>query len=312
MTIADIDPIVDSQMHLPYAGNVLAPVCGAISECRKSLISCQHSQCHARSMPARRVLAGNTSKPQSRNKYPGSRLRHCAPTSQSCSTFAKGKQRIHVGHHFLADGFDASELQMFPISKPRRRRQTLAPRQSEPKTLSAGLALVSGLLPAPALQCAGLSVPPDGMATDRSDRTYLSLCDTFFTTDNDPTGPELAETETLAVDDTYVQRQKTVHLERAICGQLASVTAPLRRDSESSESDVSTEGGSCTHDQYDDHFDEAGSDPSPCPELRISPRRRSTFVQDQRYFEQAMHHLHANGDCESVDEEFWSQYNGTD
>jgi hypothetical protein len=175
----------------------------------------------------------------------------------------------------------------------------IATRQSEPKILRAGLALVSGLLPVPAVQCADPSFPPDHTTTDRSDRTHLSLCDAFLTTDNDPMGPELAET--LAVGDTQVQRQKTDHSERAICGQLASVTAPVRRESESSESDVSTKRNSCIHDQDDDDLDEERPDPSPCSDLRISPRRRSTFVQDQRYFEQAMHHLDANEDRESVD-----------
>jgi hypothetical protein len=309
MTITEIDPIVDSQMHLSYAGNAPAPVCGATFECRRYLISYQRSQYHAKSVPAQQALAGNRCKPQPRNSYPVSRLRHHVPTSQSCSAFAKGKQRKHVGYRLLANGFDTCELQMFPIGKPRL-RQKIASRQSGPKTHPAGLALVSGLLPVPAVQCADPSFPPDHMTSDRFDQTHLSLRVAFLTTDNDSMGPELAET--LAIDDRQVQRQKTDHWERAICGQLASVTAPVRRESESSGSDLSTEKNSCMHDQDDDDLDEERSGRSPCSELRIGPRRRSTFVQDQRYLEQAMHHLDANENRESVDEEFGSQYNGMD
>lgn len=299
--ITEIDPIFDSQMHLSHGSNVPTLVCGAVLERHRYLISYQRPRRQNKSLSAQHATSSNDHNPQSCSPHSIIRPRPPVLSSQSRSILCK--QRYGAGFHFVAEAFDASELKTLSAGKPRRRGK-IASRQDKPKAAD-GLTLISGLLPTPTFHCTNSSVTSGDMTATHHGRLYTSLRDTSVRTDHVPNQSEIAKTS--VVDGRQVQHREADRWERAVRGQLASITAPIRHDSESSGS--GTEDPSVVHDEDDDDIE--GLDTTSQSNSIVGPRR-STFVDDQRYFEQAMHYLDANEDGESVENEFWSQYNAMD
>jgi hypothetical protein len=153
-------------------------------------------------------------------------------------------------------------------TKPRRRR-TVAPRERKRPTgaasLITGLALTSGLLPPPVLQ---------------RDLTLFSTMrplhgSSHFDNTTSPGQLTLARSENPASNSTQVK----------VRSQLSSITAPVRRDSESSASEAADETGSADgEDENEDAFS-----------------RNPTFVEDSSYFENAMYHLDVGEAAEVTD-----------
>jgi hypothetical protein len=106
------------------------------------------------------------------------------------------------------------------------------------------------------------------------------------------------------------QRSQKPDNESAIRGQLLSISAPVRRESESSDSVSSTEDYSIEEERETpdaDTVDDLAND-----YVSVSGIRRPTYTEDQRYFENAMYHLDIEAPARSPEHEFWSQYNAMD
>jgi len=221
------------------------------------------------------------------------------------------KSRPRVGPQLVADGFEGTELHVVSTRKPRRRVKN-ATRQVTHSPVVVRLPLASGCLPEPP----GLNeVFPSvaGRATRESAQTpVLELSHERATT----TPSQINSTKTRStLEDLETQRNSTRRRESAIRSQLQSITAPVRRDSESSESEGITEDQSIVAD--DEDIDADTVDGTPRTSARFG--RRQTFIQDHSYFESAMHHLGIEEAAESVSEaresgehEFWSQYGAMD
>lgn len=200
----------------------------------------------------------------------------------------------------MADGFEAHELKMSPPRRPRRRERTTR-RQIKTKPMVDGLILAGGLLPSPDFPDVDTLVP-SGDCTGRS-RQFTNTDEAPLAANDSPDHPDVSRT---SVTNDQVQYRQAERSERAVNSQLASITAPVRRDTESSENDTSGEEWSLGSDPEDEDSGSMGAHTARPPTLL---KRKATLVQDIRYFEHAMHHLGSGQSNESGDDEFWSQYN---
>ncbi|KAH6250746.1 hypothetical protein HBI40_170540 [Parastagonospora nodorum] len=158
----------------------------------------------------------------------------------------KSQQHYRAGLEFVADGFEAHELKLSPPRRPRRRERTVR-RQTKTITMVNGLILAGSLLPPPGLQDVD-SFVPQGDSTGRS-RRVINTVESPLAADDCP--DQSIELRTSVTND-QVQCQQAKRSERAVNSQLASITAPVRRDTESSENDTSSEECSLGSDPEDE------------------------------------------------------------
>jgi hypothetical protein len=206
----------------------------------------------------------------------------------------KPKQQARTSLHFVADGFVGSELRI-ELTKKSQRRAKVVPRQSKSNLAVARLALVTGLLPTPIVQHAEMMATPNNMP---SEALYEPL--------KIARGP--AQLDSIRAqgltDGRQTQIRQVARGEHTVRNQLSSITAPLRRESESSESDVVTEREFVVDGEEMEEIIHTQQFPP--------PSGTSTIAEDHGYFESAMYHLDIAQTTESVNNEFWSQYNAVD
>ncbi|KAH5441182.1 hypothetical protein HBI47_044040 [Parastagonospora nodorum] len=275
LAVGDMNPINNSQMNASGHLSKQLPICKA------TLSNDRRSHLHS-SYPFEEIARSTTTTPRP-FLPPIKSLRH-----------------YRAGLEFVADGFEAHELKLSPPRRPRRRERTVR-RQIKTITMVNGLILAGGLLPPPDLQDVDSFVLP-GDSTSRS-RRVINTVESPLAADDCP--DQSIESRTSVTND-QVQCQQAKRSEHAVNSQLASITAPVRRDTESSENDTSSEECSLCSDPEDEESVKMGAHKARPPTLL---KRKATLVQDMRYFEHAMHHLESGQDNESGDDEFWSQYN---
>jgi hypothetical protein len=254
----------------------------------------------SKQLPIWKATLNNDPRSHLHTSYPFEQIARSTTTLRPSLPSIKPQQHYHAGLDFLADGFEAHELKLSPPRTLRRRERTVR-RQIKTITMVDGLILAGGLLPPPGVQDIDSFVPP-GDSTGRS-RRVINTVESPLAADDCPDQPVELRT---SVTNDQVQHRQAERSERAVNSQLASITAPVRRDTEISENDTSSEECSLGSDPEDEESVKIGAhEARPCTLLK----RKATLVQDMRYFEHAMHHLEAGQDNESGDDEFWSQYN---
>jgi hypothetical protein len=179
---------------------------------------------------------------------------HPKPTPRTGRASLGPRQYAHVP---VGDGFIGSELETVPSRKPQRRGKIMS-RISKSNVEVAGLRLASAL-PIPAIHYGDLSTS-EHLDANPGNLHVESLIATKFATQ-----PEFTKLH-IAAHDTQTQYQRAKRLEHAVESQLSRITAPVRRDSESSESQTPTEQQSIIDDQEyssTDHLENTST-----PELR--------------------------------------------
>ena len=256
----------------------------------------------SKQLPIRKTPLINNPISQLRSSYPVKQVaRSTITTPRPFLPSSKSQQHYRSASEFVADGFEAHELRMSPPRRLRRREKTTR-RQIKPTTMADGLILASGLLPAPGVQNED-SFVPSGDSTGRR-RQVTNTDDAPLVADD---GPDHANVSRTPVTNDQFRYRQAERSERAVNSQLASITAPVRRDTESSEDGTSSEELSFGSDPDD------GESGNMCAHtdlhLPTLLKRKATLVQDTRYFEHAMHHLDSVQGNESGEDDFWSQYN---
>jgi hypothetical protein len=127
---------------------------------------------------------------------------------------------------------------MIPPGRPRR-QEKVAQRPKKTDAMDAGLNLAGGLLPSRVIQCVDAFVPLDGTTRFDLSRQTADLYEAPLTADKIPDQPNYARVPPI---DGQVQHEQAERWEHAVRGQLASITAPVRQDSENTNSHTSSEG----------------------------------------------------------------------
>jgi hypothetical protein len=137
-----------------------------------------------------------------------------------------------AGSGFVADGFVGSELTVGSVKKPRRRVK-IVPQQSKSDAGKAGLSLAVGLLPLPNLQFTRMTIDPQ--------RTMKEALHSYDVSSLDVKAirGQLDLVSTSAEKDfRQAQFQQVQQSKHTVQSQLSSITAPIRRESESSNQDL--------------------------------------------------------------------------
>lgn len=199
---------------------------------------------------------------------------------------------------FTADGFVDSELNVVPKKKPRRRGRP-TPREVKHPLMAPALTLADGSLPTPPI--------PDDFRPLSSSRANEEMPQMLMLEKDREvaavTRSQLTLTRTQRdVKGVQHQRQNAKLWESVVRSQLSGITAPVRRESDSSGSQSATgyQSGGGEEDSYgSDSMEEGNRDIAPLG-------RRATFVKEYTYFEDAVQHLDIEGRPELVNENFWS------
>jgi hypothetical protein len=208
----------------------------------------------------------------------------------------------------LADGFVGSELHSASRKGRTRRSKTLQARKEKPVVVRE-LALQSGRLPISETENAGLSM---AHAIDNS--LYFDHLHTMSGLEerqNKAQPGQLVLTRSQSVALSERSREgRPKQCDKAILHQLSSITAPIRRESGSSDSDiVEEEGNMDSEDGYDtDNADEVDDYNA----RYMLPTQVPTFADDTSYFQTAMQQLEVGLQVENGEDDFWSQYGPTD
>jgi hypothetical protein len=179
------------------------------------------------------------------------------PQNGRASPGSRQHAHVHVG-----DGFVGSELETVPSRKPRRRGK-ITPRISRSNVEVAGLRLASGSLPIPTIHYA------DPSTAEPLDAIPGNLHVESRITTKIATRPEITKLH-VAARDTQAQYQRAERVERAVESQLSRITAPDRRDSQSSGSQTSIEQQSIIDDQEYSSTDHLENTPTPESSMLVS------------------------------------------
>ncbi|KAF2829288.1 hypothetical protein CC86DRAFT_187751 [Ophiobolus disseminans] len=195
----------------------------------------------------------------------------------------KSQQVCRTGLQFVADGFVGCELDVISTTKPRQRAR-IDSRKGKHPSVGSALALASGSLPLPPNQGEVLSIVSQHVTTELSQSSVLA-----YSHEQAATAPSQL---TLTKTQGTTENASPYHLsltrwESAIRNQLSSIIAPVRRHSESSESEAITEHQS-TLDDEDTFEDDSTEDTTYNP---VHLGRRPTFSDDHSYFKRAMQEL---------------------
>lgn len=251
----------------------------------------------------RSSAAGISHQPRSQNTYPVQQLRYPLSKAPNPALPVRPKQTMQPSPHFVADGFVGDELLFISTRKPRRRGK-IEPRGAKSKPTVAALTLAKGSLPAPILQLGLPSAAKDARAAP----LRVTVTKGRYSDDTNTPGHLVFTRTQCTADDLKPQQQQQVEEcvvrdhSSAIRTQLSSITAPMRRESESSVSEENSESDRQTsYDAENDDLEEAAH-PS------THPNARTTFVGDSHgYFEAAMHGLDIVKAMSRDKQEFWSQ-----
>jgi hypothetical protein len=211
----------------------------------------RRSDHHQRSetQPERRsveiTVSSNGRQCRQRNSLFVKQSKHLFPKSQTGQTPSMCSQHAHV---HIGDGFVGSELETAPSRKLRRRGKTIS-RVLRSNIGVAGLRLASGSLPTPTIHFGDLSA-----ATEPFDAIHTSLHPDSLNATKVTEQPEITTSQD-TMRDAQAQYRQTKQWERAVQSQLSRITAPIRRDSESSGSQMLTEQQSIIDDSDDNHED---------------------------------------------------------
>jgi hypothetical protein len=207
----------------------------------------------------------------------------------------------------FADGFVDHELNSASRKGHTRRSKTVSARRKKPVVRE--LALGSGPLPVSETENAGLLM---AHANDNS------LClDHLHTTSGlkehqNKTKPGqlvLTRSQSVALSErSRVCRPK--QCDKAILHQLSSITAPLRRESGSSDSDIVEEEGKM--DSEDGNDTDSDNEVDDYNARYILSTQVPTFADDTSYFQTAMQQLEVGRLIENGEDDFWSQYGPMD
>jgi hypothetical protein len=171
-------------------------------------------------------------------------------------------------------------------------------RESKATLLMPGLTLSNGPLPPPALQYYDPVPAPSPTKADFNHTESAALAvlpgQLILTKPENATRPK-------HIEEHHAQR-----LDVVVRNQLSSIIAPVRRDTESSGSEVILE-----HETSDNEEDKCsdGIDDITHPVRFRTSDSTPTFVEDASYFETAMHHLEARRGLGNADEVSWSYQN---
>jgi hypothetical protein len=214
-----------------------------------------------------------------------------------------------LGMQFAPDGFVGRELQSTSLTGRTSRSKTLPARRKKKPIVIHELALGSGPLPVMVTENTGTS-----MAHANENSLYLNHL---------PTTPEREEQQNKVKPGQLVlARSQSVTLgersredlpkqcEKIILHQLSSITAPLRRESGTSESDTTGEEGDMdSEDGHDTDNDDAVDGYNA---HYLLSTQVPTFADDKRYFQTATQRLENVGFVVNGGDDFWSQYGQMD
>ncbi|KAF2032593.1 hypothetical protein EK21DRAFT_86912 [Setomelanomma holmii] len=290
--ITKADPIEDSQMRAPLGARLCPQGVTLLRASRPMKEASAHIN-----LP----LSENSAKGGMSLKDPLSIL---GPDSATKRSLIRRALRSHI----VADGFEADELVIASTKKAHRRRK-LPPRELKQTQAVSGLALATGALPTPLISHHSMSSPSELV----NSRSTASFSGTLPTASHPRPSIDISQaTLPRSRHSSNVRphsRDQSSNRESAIRGQLLSITAPIRRESDSSESDGTNEVRSMDS-EGDDNDDvvEPEEDFSFDSVPALSGRRHS-YVEDSRYFENAIHNLDIEEQYRSPEDEVWSQYN---
>lgn len=200
----------------------------------------------------------------------------------------------HVGLNSIADGFEAQEFVITQTRKSPRRKKNLA-REPKATLMMPVLELSNGLLPPPAIH--------DSIYLPTRTQTKVDLSCTETATR--PGQLTLTKPESASKPE-HTEKRDAQRLETIVRNQLSCITAPVRHDTESSDSDAIPEHHG-NDDEENDYSD--GTDDTTHSFHFGSPTRRPTLVDDTSYFEAAMHHLETGREEERAEGVSWSYQN---
>ncbi|KAH7068884.1 hypothetical protein BKA63DRAFT_580677 [Paraphoma chrysanthemicola] len=267
VSINVVDPIDDSQMSTLFADgsrdqDLKSP--RRLTQLKSSPSSSNQGNRHARS---------RSSKPHVKR----------LSSKRRTSLYKKALTNNLLRTQFVADGFEGDEL-IITTEKKRRRRANLT--RHEPLLgsfpVGARLALTTGMLPSPRT--------PHEVESFLSHETPTPLASETIDKVTPETPPNQAGPGRQDVPDNGISfpRCQRADQDTAICSQLLSITAPVRRESESSES-VSSIG---TYSSDDEEFSNADAMEYSSLDCTFNQQpQRPTYAGDMRYFENAMYHL---------------------
>ncbi|KAF1846616.1 uncharacterized protein K460DRAFT_127088 [Cucurbitaria berberidis CBS 394.84] len=274
--ITDVDPIEDSQVKT----SLIVLEDKAISKQRTDPSPCK----------ARKPTEGRFTSIRPTNSP--TRIYQRLPVLSNSNS----KQKSQLCFARASDGFIGSERGFVMKKRPRPRRKA-APVGKRLAQVG-GLTLASGFLPVPAL------VSMERINSPCLDQSHVPVVLEHFQ-ERERSGQLPMARRQSGVEVESTTKQRSQQWDKTVYNQLSSITAPVRRFSESSES-VSPAEENCWCSEDDSDID-TNNGVNGARFLHLG--RTPSFADDTSYFEHAMHHL---GFAEGVYEKSWSQYNMTD
>jgi hypothetical protein len=202
-----------------------------------------------------------------------------------------------LGIQVVPDGFVDHELHCTSKKGSGRRSKTVSTQKRKPVVVRE-LALGNGLLPVSENRESGIS-----MTSVDDDSLYLDQS-------NAKPGQLVLTRSQSVIQNEASSQVLLAQRDSAILHQLSSITAPLRRDSDSSESDTMADEGDI---DFEDSHDTDDADEADDYDARyVLSTQMPTFGDDKSYFETAMQHLEVEGPVEHGEHDFWSQYGPMD
>lgn len=271
--ITELDPIVDSQLLQPHTKG------GKIQRLGAQAGRMQGSS-HAQRSGSRVTAVSKVNRDGAqRSARIIKKVRTAVPPKANHPVSNRTKQHSLGCIRFVADGFVGAELDIVPVRKALQRKNAVTRKPKLHVTVS-GLVLASGLLPTPALESrhsSGVSPSLRHLPTNKPP-SHLTRHDAIRL-------PLVLTQGAKSVKE--IREESAEHQQRAVHDQLSRITAP-RRGSESSGSDSVAEEQSMEGEDNDSNDGQH----QPAEAAHSTPlSRRSTLVEDHRYFESAMYHL---------------------
>ncbi|KAF2129596.1 hypothetical protein P153DRAFT_396853 [Dothidotthia symphoricarpi CBS 119687] len=223
------------------------------------------------------------------------------------TTHSNLELQIQSAFAVASDGFVGEELTITRTQKRTKRSGKNILQETQLGFASGGLVLGNGRLPSPRHECISPSLPDSGLRSSSGLHTPFQV----GSSQRSAIPIQLILTRNHNVTDSrpvesgcFRKRETAVHT------QLSSITAPLRRDSESSRSeamdeddhindngDPNIDGSVSGESQNSDGFindEECDGTDSTSPSRFKHLSRKPTYVDDSSYYQQAMHDLDMN------------------
>ena len=204
-----------------------------------------------------------------------------------------------------SDGFVGSE-HGYVLKKRSRQRGNTAPIERN-VAATRGLALAGGPLPAPTVETIEALVSTERFSSPYYNPSHVQYVPGHFQGISRPVQHPVAKNQSICAN-RQTGEHRPQQWDTAIRDQLSSITAPVRRGSESSESGPSEEYSSYNGEDVSD----IGNDNVTSSSQFVPLVRAPSYADSPGYFDHTLHCLEGVDLPDSCDEAFWSQYNAID